>query len=80
MLSIGDKFPEFSLTSVINGKSEFETISNTSYKGKWLVVFSWPKDFTFVCPTEMVTFGQLNKDFEEANAKIKLLLGNKQNE
>lgn len=69
MLTIGDKFPAFSLKAVKAGKypespkDAFEVIHNESYKGKWLVVFFWPKDFTFVCPTEIAAFGKLNQDF-----------------
>ena len=72
MLTIGDTFPEFSLKSVVSlekGK-EFTTIDNNTYKGKWLVVFSWPKDFTFICPTEIVEFGKREKDFRERGAQV----------
>src|SRR5687768_17448763 len=54
MLTVGDKIPAFNLTAVVSlekGK-EFKEITQDSYKGKWLVLFSWPKDFTFICPTE----------------------------
>ncbi len=72
MLTVGDKFPEFELTATVsleNGK-EFETITNASYKGKWKVYFFWPKDFTFVCPTEIAAFGKVNKEFAERDAQI----------
>ena len=65
MLTIGDTFPEFSLQSVVDiepGK-EFETLTNASYPGKWRVVFFWPMDFTFICPTEIAEFGRRNQDF-----------------
>jgi lipoyl-dependent peroxiredoxin subunit C len=48
----------------------FETIRNDSYPGKWLVVFFWPKDFTFVCPTEIAEFGRKNGDFAERDAQV----------
>ena len=50
MLTIGNKLPTFELTGVINNDvhTAFQTISSSSYKGKWLVLFFWPKDFTFV--------------------------------
>ncbi len=72
MLTIGDKFPAFDLKSVVSiekGK-EFTQISNESYKGKWLVVFFWPKNFTFVCPTEIAEFGKANKKFTERDAQV----------
>lgn len=72
MLTIGQKFPEFNLTGVVSSDlaTAFKDISNASYKGKWLVVFSWPKDFTFVCPTEIAAFGKLNKEFQDRDAQV----------
>ncbi len=72
MLGVGDKFPEFQLTGVISNdmKNAFKEISPADYKGKWLVVFSWPKDFTFVCPTEIAAFGKLNKQFADRDAQV----------
>ena len=59
MLTVGDRFPEFELTSVVSLEKgqEFEPVSNESYAGQWKVVFFWPMDFTFVCPTEIAEFG-----------------------
>ena len=72
MLTIGQRFPEFKLTGVVSSDSNnaFKEITNTTYKGKWLVVFAWPKDFTFVCPTEIAEFGRMNKEFESRNAQV----------
>ena len=72
MLTIGDKFPEFSLQAVVGleaGK-EFESISNDSYTGKWRVVFFWPMDFTFICPTEIAEFGRRNQDFLDRDTQV----------
>ena len=72
MLTVGDKFPEFELTACVSlekGK-EFEQIHHKSYEGKWLVVFAWPKDFTFVCPTEIAGFGKLNRDFTDRDTQL----------
>ena len=72
MLTIGDKLPEFDLQAVVStahGK-EFEQVSSNSYEGKWLVLFFWPMDFTFVCPTEIAEFGRRNDDFQERNAQV----------
>ena len=60
MLTIGDKFPKFNLTAAVSlekGK-EFAEINNDTYKGKWQVVFFWPMDFTFICPTEIAEIGR----------------------
>jgi peroxiredoxin (alkyl hydroperoxide reductase subunit C) len=72
MLGVGQKFPEFELTATVSldRKSAFQTIRHDSYPGKWKVVFFWPKDFTFVCPTEIAAFGKLNKDFADRDAVV----------
>ncbi|MCZ4281885.1 peroxiredoxin [Kiloniella laminariae] len=72
MLTIGDKFPEFALTGVVsNSPSDaFIEITDKSYEGKWKVVFFWPKDFTFVCPTEIAAFGALNEEFADRDTQI----------
>ncbi len=72
MLTVRDKFPEFSLKATVSEDLEhaFETISNDSYAGKWKVVFFWPKDFTFVCPTEIAEFGRMNDEFTDRDAQV----------
>ncbi|HXQ32069.1 MAG TPA: peroxiredoxin [Steroidobacteraceae bacterium] len=72
MLGVGQKFPEFSLTGVVSNDlgSAFQRIDAPSLRGKWAVVFFWPKDFTFVCPTEIAAFGKLNKEFQARDARI----------
>jgi peroxiredoxin (alkyl hydroperoxide reductase subunit C) len=72
MLTIGDKFPAFTLKSCVsteNGK-EFETISNNTYAGKWQTIFFWPLDFTFVCPTEIIEFGDKESVFQKLNCQV----------
>ncbi|HEX7452375.1 MAG TPA: redoxin domain-containing protein, partial [Polyangiaceae bacterium] len=72
MLTVGDRFPAFSLNSVVSlePNSEFKTLTQESHPGKWLVVFFWPMDFTFVCPTEIAEFGKKNGDFKERDAQV----------
>lgn len=72
MLSVGQKLPPFKLkaTVALDIDNAFKDITETSYKGKWLVLFAWPKDFTFVCPTEIAEFGKLNKEFKERDAQV----------
>ena len=72
MLSVGDKFPAFSLTAVTGADpmSAFAVATNESYAGKWLVVFAWPKDFTFVCPTEIVGFNEIEREFRDRDAQL----------
>ena len=72
MLTVGDKFPSFDLNAVvdIDPAKAFERITDESNKGKWKIVFFWPKDFTFVCPTEIAAFGKLNGDFNDRDAVV----------
>ncbi len=72
MLTVGDTFPAFDLTAVTsaNPATAFTPVTNASYAGKWLVVFFWPKDFTFVCPTEIVGFHQIEGEFRDRDAQL----------
>src|SRR5512142_590059 len=72
MLGVGEKFPAFSLQATVSleqGKA-FKKITGDDYPGKWKVVFFWPKDFTFVCPTEIAAFGKLNEEFADRDAVV----------
>jgi alkyl hydroperoxide reductase subunit AhpC len=78
MAGIGSKIPSFSVVGVKpgfetheeSGHSAFETLTETSFPGKWKVIFFYPKDFTFVCPTEIAEFARLNKEFEDRGAVV----------
>ena len=72
MLSVGNKFPEFTLKAVVSTdpKTAFADVTHKSAAGKWKVVFFWPKDFTFVCPTEIAGFGKLYGDFKDRDTVI----------
>src|SRR5262245_50365055 len=72
MLGIGRKFPEFSVKAAVSNdlKNAFVDVTDMSYPGKWLVVFFWPKDFTFVCPTEIAEFGKFNEEFADRDAQV----------
>lgn len=72
MLSVGQQFPEFHLKANVSNeiRNAFIEVNNKQYQDKWLVVFFWPKDFTFVCPTEIAEFGKLNQDFLDRDAQI----------
>lgn len=71
MLTVGDKFPDFLLHAVKAGAAgldkagPFETISREGASDKWMLIFFWPKDFTFVCPTEIAAFGKLSGEFAD---------------
>jgi len=72
MITIGDKFPEFKLQAVVGTEPghEFAEIHHQSHPGRWQVVFFWPMDFTFICPTEIAEFGRRHDDFVERQAQV----------
>ena len=76
MLTVGDTFPAFDLKAVKAGeeglkiKTAFTDISDRSNPGKWKLVFFWPKDFTFICPTEIVAFGKMAADFADRDTVV----------
>ncbi len=72
MLGVGQPFPSFSVTATVSTDKNkaFETITDASYSGKWKVYFFWPKDFTFVCPTEIAAFGKVNGEFADRDAQV----------
>lgn len=74
LASIGEKFPAFNKTTVVSlekGK-EFGEITNEDHQkgGKWMVMFWWPKDFTFVCPTEIAEFNKQYQEFSDRDAQL----------
>jgi len=72
MLTVGDQFPEFKLQAVVSLEDgrEFAQVTNHTSSGRWLVVFFWPMDFTFVCPTELAEFGRRHSDFTKRGAEM----------
>jgi lipoyl-dependent peroxiredoxin subunit C len=72
MSGVGQRFPQFSLTGVVSNDAQhaFQPFTQDSFPGKWRVVFFWPKDFTFVCPTEIAAFGKLEKEFRARDAQL----------
>jgi peroxiredoxin (alkyl hydroperoxide reductase subunit C) len=80
LLTIGDQFPAYDLKAVVGGDLSkvdakqpddyFIQVTSSDNPGKWRVIFFWPKDFTFICPTEIATFGKLNDEFEDRDAQV----------
>jgi len=71
MMTIGDAFPKFKVKACINiEKTGFVEIHNDTHMGKWLVYVFYPKDFTFLCPTELVEFAKKSKDFNDRDAVV----------
>ena len=72
MRSVGETFPAFRLQAVVSTEPgrEFKEMDETTHGGKWKVVFFWPMDFTFVCPTEIAEFGRRTADFRSRGAEV----------
>jgi lipoyl-dependent peroxiredoxin subunit C len=72
MLGVGSRFPAFSVQATVStekGKA-FQTITDEDFREQWKVYFFWPKDFTFVCPTEIAAFGKLDREFRDRDAQV----------
>ena len=67
-LRVGQKAPDFTATAVVD--QEFETIKLSDYRGKYVVLFFYPLDFTFVCPTEITGFNDRYSDFKALDTEI----------
>ena len=72
MKTVGDRIPTFRVAATVSREAgkEFADLTEQSYPGKWLVLFAWPLDFTFVCPTEIAEFGRRNADFAARDAQL----------
>jgi peroxiredoxin (alkyl hydroperoxide reductase subunit C) len=70
MLQVGKKAPDFDMPSTKDLKGLKENVKLSDYKGKWLVLFFYPLDFTFVCPTEIKAFSDKIEEFKKAGAEV----------
>lgn len=69
-LQVGKQAPDFEVDAYIRGESEAKRVSLSEYRGKWVVLFFYPRDFTFVCPTEIQEFGELHSEFAAEKAVV----------
>lgn len=69
MLMVGQKAPDFTLEAVV-AKGDFKKVSLSESRGKWVVLFFYPLDFTFVCPTEILEFSKREAEFKKLNAVV----------
>ncbi|MEM6837800.1 MAG: peroxiredoxin [Cyanobacteria bacterium P01_C01_bin.120] len=67
-LRVGQSAPDFTATAVVD--QEFKTIKLSDYRGKYVILFFYPLDFTFVCPTEVVAFSDRYSEFKDLNTEI----------
>lgn len=72
MKTIGEKFPDFKKEALVSLETdkEFKTLTKDDMAGKWTVFFWWPMDFTFICPTEIVSFNDHFDDFAQRDANV----------
>jgi len=68
MIKVGKAAPDFSAQAYVNG--EFKTVSLKDFRGKWVILFFYPLDFTFVCPTEILGFSDHQKDFRGVDCEV----------
>ena len=71
-MKVGQSFPQFELQATVSKdpQAAFSTITQDSYPNQWKVYFFWPKDFTFVCPTELKAFDELTEDFSDRDTVL----------
>lgn len=67
-LRVGQSAPDFTATAVVD--QEFKTIKLSDYRGKYVVLFFYPLDFTFVCPTEITAFSDRYEEFKTINTEV----------
>jgi peroxiredoxin (alkyl hydroperoxide reductase subunit C) len=72
MLTVGDTLPPFRLPAAVSLEPghEFQELTHESHPGQWRVLFFWPMDFTFVCPTELAEFGRRHADFADRDTQL----------
>lgn len=71
MLRLNKPAPDFKQPAYHKGtKGDFKEVSLKDYKGKWVILFFYPRDFTFVCPTEIRGFAKMEKDFDKIGAAV----------
>lgn len=71
-MKVGKPFPHFSLTATTSNHPDtaFIDITERSHPGQWVIYFFWPKDFTFVCPTELKAFNDMHEEFLDRDATL----------
>ena len=69
-IQVQQQAPDFTATAVVDGEFTELTLSKYAEQGKWTVLFFYPLDFTFVCPTEILAFSGAAEKFAEANAQV----------
>ncbi|WNC16202.1 peroxiredoxin [Brevibacillus brevis] len=69
-LQVGKPAPDFSMLTTKNIETLDERVTLADYRGKWLILFFWPNDFTYVCPTEVTSFSEHVEEFRELDCEV----------
>jgi len=69
MIQVGQKAPDFKAAAVLEN-NQFKDVSLADYKGKYTLLFFYPLDFTFVCPTEIIAFSEATAEFQKRNVQV----------
>ena len=72
-VSIGETAPDFSVEGFSAKDKKFQKYALSAYRGKWVLLFFYPGDFTYVCPTELQSLVDYKRDFEELNVQVFLI-------
>lgn len=67
-LRVGQQAPDFTATAVVD--QEFKTVKLSEYRGRYVILFFYPLDFTFVCPTEIIAFSDRYSEFSQSNTEV----------
>ena len=70
MLQVGKRAPDFDMPSTKELKTLKDNVKLSDYKGKWLILFFYPLDFTFVCPSELIALDHRMDDFKARNVEV----------
>jgi len=70
MVKVGEKVPDFTDIIAYQKGKDFPRVNLSDYRGKWLILFFYPRDFTFICPTEIKEFSMMEDSFSKKDCRI----------
>ena len=69
-VQVGKEIPDLEVEAYVRGQSVAQTFNLSDFRGKWMVLFFYPRNFSFVCPTEIETFGHMEPEFQKEDAVV----------
>ena len=69
-VQVGKEIPDLEVEAYVRGQSVAQTFNLSDFRGKWMVLFFYPRNFSFVCPTEIETFGHMESEFQKEDAVV----------